>query len=111
MYRAPYEVKKRQWERKIMLQQQRLQKQEAEETAESNPRGRSKERHGNEDFRARNDSFPRLEETTEGQQQRGQWSSCTGGALWIQTQGENELQRPGAPGAQASGARAGTKTV
>ncbi|KAL1470953.1 hypothetical protein MTO96_040169 [Rhipicephalus appendiculatus] len=99
LYRVPYEVKKKQWERKIMQQQQQLQRQqEAEETAEVNPRSRSKERHGNKDFRARNDSFPRLAETTEGQQQRGRSSSRTGGALWIQTQGENELQRPGAPG-------------
>ncbi|KAL1480989.1 hypothetical protein MTO96_050572 [Rhipicephalus appendiculatus] len=107
-------MKKRHWERKVMLQQQQLQKQqEAEETAEGNRWGRSKESHGNKDFRARNDSFPRLEETTEGQQQRGGRAPAPGG-------GGGALEpypgRGRAPEArrtrgQGSGARAGTKTM
>ncbi|CAN7976771.1 unnamed protein product, partial [Ixodes persulcatus] len=77
--RVPYEVKKKKWERKINMQQhQQLQKkQQAGATAEGNLRGRSKDRRGNEDFRARNDSFPRLKETTGGKQQRNRSSSST----------------------------------
>ncbi|KAG0430380.1 hypothetical protein HPB47_022759 [Ixodes persulcatus] len=72
LHRVPYKVKKKKWERKINMQQhQQLQKkQQAGATAEGNLRGCFKDRRGNEDFRARNDSFPRLEETTGGKQQR-----------------------------------------
>ncbi|KAH6938100.1 hypothetical protein HPB50_006777 [Hyalomma asiaticum] len=73
LYRVPYELKKKQWERKInMRQQQQLQKrQPAGETAEGTPRGRSKERRSHEDLCTTTDSFPRLEETTGSQQQHG----------------------------------------
>ncbi|KAL1445290.1 hypothetical protein MTO96_029258 [Rhipicephalus appendiculatus] len=99
LYRVPYEVKKKQWERKIMQQQQQLQRQqEAEETAEVNPRSRSKERHGNKDFRARNDSFPRLAETTEGQQQRGRSSSRTGGRSGSRPRERTSSRGPAHPG-------------
>ncbi|KAH7950728.1 hypothetical protein HPB52_000182 [Rhipicephalus sanguineus] len=78
-YRVPYEVKKKQWERKIKMRQQRqLQKQQpAGETAEGTPQGRSKEKREREDFCATKDSFPRLEETTE--QQHGHSSTRTRG--------------------------------
>ncbi|CAN7977648.1 unnamed protein product, partial [Ixodes persulcatus] len=79
LYRVPYEVKKKKWERKMNMQQhQQLQKKEqAGAAADGNLRGRSKDRRGNEDFRARNDSFPRLEKTTGGKQQRNRSSSRT----------------------------------
>ncbi|CAN7946970.1 unnamed protein product [Ixodes pacificus] len=61
-----------------MQQHQQLQKkQQAGAIAEGNLRGRSKVKRGNEDFRARNDYFPRLEETTGGKQQRNRSSSRT----------------------------------
>ncbi|KAH7984608.1 hypothetical protein HPB52_023082 [Rhipicephalus sanguineus] len=79
LYQVPYEVKKKQWERKInMRQQQQLQKQQpAGENADGPPRGRSKERRDHEDFCATTDSFPKPEETTE--QQHGHSSSRTWG--------------------------------
>lgn len=97
LYRVPYEVKKKQWERKInMRQQQQLQKQQpAGETAEGTPRGRSKERRDHEDFCATTDSFPRLEETTE--QQHGRSSSHTRGRSGSRPRERSSSRDPAQP--------------
>ncbi|KAH6928095.1 hypothetical protein HPB50_011830 [Hyalomma asiaticum] len=112
IYRVPYEVKKKQWERKIkMRQQQRLQKQQpAGETAEKTPRGRSKERRSHEDFCAATDSFPRLEETTGRQQQHGRSSSRTRGRSGSRPR-ERSSSRDRRNHGQGCGAKAKTKTV
>ncbi|CAN7975993.1 unnamed protein product, partial [Ixodes persulcatus] len=84
-----------------MQQHQQLQKkQQAEATAEGNLRGRSKDRRGNEDFCARNDSFPRLEETTGGKQQRNRSRSRTRA---------HSGSRPGGRSSSTVPANAGTK--